>query len=514
MAFYIRKSVNVGPIRFNLSKSGIGVSAGVPGFRVGTGPRGNYVHVGRGGLYYRRTLPSGSSDSRGAVPYDPATRSTTWTVSHGALKPIESACVSQMRDWSSAALLSEIEQKQRRLRWSPIALIVSLLVAISILALAVTPWLSVPLLTLFGGATVYSYWRDIAGKSVVVMYDLDRESTAAYETLFGASNSLARCGGIWQVHARGDVYDRKYQAGADSIVRRTRIKVGQHDPPYLRTNVSVARIPLGRLALYFLPDRILAYGSKGVGSLSYSELSIDFDDVQFIEEERVPRDAEIVGQTWRYVNKSGGPDRRFKDNRQIPICKYEEIRLNSSSGLNVVVQASRLGVGGQLRDAVECLATVVEQARAAADKPGAVTSASAADQNGGNGVEQPRWTAVKSAPSVEALQETLFDVLCCLMVCDGRASKAEKAKIHDIMEQARAPWSTDALEDRISTFIQEVQVIGYRSIVSKTLSRVPIFKQVGKQQVLLRCVDELVNSDGVLAPREQALCQRIRQLLA
>jgi hypothetical protein len=38
MGFYIRKSVSVGPFRFNLSKSGIGVSTGIMGFRVGSGP--------------------------------------------------------------------------------------------------------------------------------------------------------------------------------------------------------------------------------------------------------------------------------------------------------------------------------------------------------------------------------------------------------------------------------------------------------------------------------------------
>jgi len=40
MPLYIRKSVSVGPFRFNLSKSGLGVSIGVKGFRLGAGPRG------------------------------------------------------------------------------------------------------------------------------------------------------------------------------------------------------------------------------------------------------------------------------------------------------------------------------------------------------------------------------------------------------------------------------------------------------------------------------------------
>lgn len=56
MGFYIRKSVSAGPFRFNLSRSGLGVSVGVKGFRIGSGPRGNYVHMGRGGLYYRASL--------------------------------------------------------------------------------------------------------------------------------------------------------------------------------------------------------------------------------------------------------------------------------------------------------------------------------------------------------------------------------------------------------------------------------------------------------------------------
>ncbi len=40
MGFTYRKSVNLGPFRVNLSKSGLGYSVGGRGFRVGTTPRG------------------------------------------------------------------------------------------------------------------------------------------------------------------------------------------------------------------------------------------------------------------------------------------------------------------------------------------------------------------------------------------------------------------------------------------------------------------------------------------
>lgn len=67
MGFYLRKSFRAGPIRFNLSKSGIGVSAGVTGARVGLSPGGRaYVHGGRGGLYYRKSLGGGRGRAAGA----------------------------------------------------------------------------------------------------------------------------------------------------------------------------------------------------------------------------------------------------------------------------------------------------------------------------------------------------------------------------------------------------------------------------------------------------------------
>lgn len=53
----------MGPIRLNLSKSGLGLSAGVTGARVGIGPNGAYVHGGRHGLYYRKYQSSGKTAS-------------------------------------------------------------------------------------------------------------------------------------------------------------------------------------------------------------------------------------------------------------------------------------------------------------------------------------------------------------------------------------------------------------------------------------------------------------------
>ena len=65
MGFYLRKHFNVGPLRINLSKSGVGLSAGVTGARVGLNKRGVYVHGGREGVYYRKQLDTSGT---GASP--------------------------------------------------------------------------------------------------------------------------------------------------------------------------------------------------------------------------------------------------------------------------------------------------------------------------------------------------------------------------------------------------------------------------------------------------------------
>jgi len=85
-------------------------------------------------------------------------------------------------------------------------------------------------------------------------------------------------------------------------------------------------------------------------------LQIAVGSTRFIENDSVPRDAEIVDRTWKYVNKSGGPDKRFKDNKELPVCRYEEITLSSNSGLNEVLQLSRCGGSREFAEAISLLA--------------------------------------------------------------------------------------------------------------------------------------------------------------
>ncbi|MBO7486294.1 MAG: DUF4236 domain-containing protein [Spirochaetaceae bacterium] len=59
MGVYFKKSKNLGGIRFNVSKSGIGFSTGIKGLRIGVNSKGqSYVSGGTHGVYYRENLNS------------------------------------------------------------------------------------------------------------------------------------------------------------------------------------------------------------------------------------------------------------------------------------------------------------------------------------------------------------------------------------------------------------------------------------------------------------------------
>jgi hypothetical protein len=357
MGFYIRKSLSFGPLRFNLSKSGIGVSAGVKGFRVGTGPRGNYVHAGRGGLYYRATLPSGSPRSRPPTPSpSPGPQSAA-----EPLADIESADALSMMDANSTGLLAEINEKHKLTRLWPITLTVGLLaLVVGILASQTAVVVMGILISLLTIPT--AYW-DARRKTTVLFYDLEPPVLPAVEALHAAFDEVRACARTWHIEAEGRSADLKYSSGANTTVRRKAVRLVAAAPPYFKTNVPILCLPAGHQRLFFLPDRLLVYDSRGVGAIAYEDVRLNATQTRFVESEGVPGDARVVDRTWRYVNKSGGPDRRFSDNPELPIALYEELSLQSSSGLNEKLQLSRVGATAFFIAAVQQLAGALRQAQ-------------------------------------------------------------------------------------------------------------------------------------------------------
>lgn len=359
MPFYIRKSVSAGPFRFNLSKGGLGLSAGVRGLRVGTGPRGHYVHAGRGGLYYRKTLkgkqPNRTAHERRYPAADLDPERGPAPGSDVEMVAVSSGAVSDMEDARFAEILAEMDEKQRSTKLSTVLLWVGVVLTVIATVIAGVPGFIVGAI-LTAGARYLGSWLDESRRSVVMVYDLEDDAMKAYEAMTGAFDRLAACQGKWHVDAGGAVNDLttwKRNAGASHVLDKRPTVLAYGLPDILKSNVTPPSIAVGKETLYLLPDFMLVVHEGNVGAVAYDGLSIRWQDSNFIEEGTVPGDTTVLFHTWKHPNKSGGPDRRFANNYQIPVCLYESVHLTSPNGLNELLQVSCSGVTAPFAAAIE-----------------------------------------------------------------------------------------------------------------------------------------------------------------
>jgi hypothetical protein len=271
------------------------------------------------------------------------------------MQEIESDSVTNMVDSSSADLLNEINTKRKRMRIWPLVFWGSTTLLLMMAGNAAPGWLLLTVLVAGIIGTFFAYSKDQLNKTVILFYDFEPPQEDAYQNFYEVLERVSTCQGQWHISASGHVSDSKYHAGANQVVRRSNIRINFQAPEYIKTNIPVPVIPVGRQKLYLFPERILVFDRGNVGAVSYDQLNLSVSPTRFIEEGIVPRDAQVVDRTWKYVNKKGGPDRRFKDNREIPVALYDEVYLTSATGLNECIQLSRTGAGEDLQDAINAL---------------------------------------------------------------------------------------------------------------------------------------------------------------
>jgi len=356
MGFYVRKSLSAGPFRYNLSKSGVGVSAGIRGFRFGTGPRGNYVRAGRGGVYYRATLGGGRHRAGEAKGGPQRIRDTE--ESRGDSVPMEDVTGASATELVSTGADDLVSQLNAAARRPPLAWLAAL--AVPALALAVGGGGAVALVVLGIFFVVWVWLRDGARRAVVVFYDVEDDHARWFTELVDTFGPLAEMRKVWRVSASGSVqttHQYKVHSGASNVVERITANVGCDGPKLLRTNILVPSITAGRQAMYFLPDRLLVRHGRRFSDMQYGALRSTAHPQRFIEGDRVPKDAERVDTTWQYVNVKGGPDRRFKNNRKLPVMLYGKIDLSAESGLHWILQCSRVPPAEKVAKVLRCAPT-------------------------------------------------------------------------------------------------------------------------------------------------------------
>tara|TARA_R110002124_G_scaffold45188_1_gene137054 strand:+ start:8642 stop:9808 length:1167 start_codon:yes stop_codon:yes gene_type:complete len=375
MPFYIRDSISLGPFRINLSKSGLGISTGVKGFRVGTGPKGHYIHAGMNGIYYRKSLgglgrkpksapENDTSDYRSEIAKIASDdKLPTYMTDDGVLmRRILSAEADVLVSESHSEALRSLNEARERPSYT---LILCGVAAVS-LVLSFVSQNSVAIgifMALLVAAYAIGNMLDIPRRNVVFAYNLEPAAEERYKALVGAIDRIAGSSKVWFVKAKGDITNLhawKKNSGASALVDSKETSVSYALPPGVASNVTPPVIMIDGQKCYFFPDCILIEENKRFGAVRYETIRTAVRDQRMIMDS-APSDATVVGQTWKYVNKKGGPDRRFKDNRQLPICLFEEIGMVSDGGFKGLVQVSKHGISGAYGSALTELGRVTKE---------------------------------------------------------------------------------------------------------------------------------------------------------
>jgi hypothetical protein len=348
MGWYFRKAIGLGPFRLNLSKSGIGWSVGGRGFRYGHSATGQrYIHAGRGGLYLRQNL--------GPIA-QPAGATSQGQVAPSSGPPV----VAPVPSHEVAALVT---RAQRLWRWDlTIAAIASLalLVTLAVEERDLSMW-AVPAIGFVVLVWYAAYRWEVHRRVVTLCFEsITPAEQRRFAAVDSAVRSLAGADQLWAVNGATSISGQvslKGNAGAASLVARTPLEVSDREPAWVQTTLQSPSLRTKAWHLTFLPHGVLAVAGKVAAFTPYARLSVHGQSAQFIEGSP-PRDAKVVGHTWQFMNKSGGPDRRYTQNRQLAVCEYGQIELRSPD-LRVTFQVSSLSTAQSfVRDILQVLSQV------------------------------------------------------------------------------------------------------------------------------------------------------------
>ncbi len=169
--------------------------------------------------------------------------------------------------------------------------------------------------------------------------DIDENKAEDYKKLVSLFDAMSKSQKLWDMTSSQSNTERK--SSASTLVTRRDVKFALGDIPIINSKFQALKLQNANGAdMFIYPGFLVMTNGVKFGFLGVDEIEVASSISRFLEEEELPKDSKSVGTTWTYVNKDGSPDRRYSDNRQIPVMLYGEIKFSSNTGINEVYMIS------------------------------------------------------------------------------------------------------------------------------------------------------------------------------
>lgn len=202
---------------------------------------------------------------------------------------------------------------------------------------------------------------------ISVDFDMDSEVGLPHRRMQEAFDRIVACQRRWAVQTSQKIDRVKARSYAGTVVMRQSTVMDRSANPLVNT----ADTPLscavqgGRSTAYFYPGFVLVASRDGsdFALIDLVDLDVRSAHAHFTETEAVPSDAVAVGSTWAKANKNGTRDKRFANNRQLPILRYGELQLSASGGLQEAFMISRSEPCDEFASAAQELKRILASAK-------------------------------------------------------------------------------------------------------------------------------------------------------
>jgi hypothetical protein len=334
-------------VYLNFSKSGISTTIGVRGASLNFNKQGTYLNTGipGTGIYNRQRIGGGKSENQNIPAYLPVDTQVSEDIVSIKTEQVESTTTEGLQELKSTLLDCYKER---------IDLNMNILKAKSKLTIS-TGLLIISYVLILG--FFIKWFKENRNQTIDDLNDLrnqlencfvnidmevDADIEKRYLNLLGCYKEMLTCEKIWDITTSFANDQKVTRSAASSIVTRRQVKFGFGNIDILKSKYDALHFENANGSdLYIYPAFLAIVDSQKVfGLVDIRELDFNFDGQRFIEEEKVPNDSQVIDRTWAKVNKNGTPDKRFKDNYQIPICLYGSFSLSSKTGLNAAYSMS------------------------------------------------------------------------------------------------------------------------------------------------------------------------------
>ena len=323
-----RKSINLGGgFRINFSKSGIGYSWGTKGYRITKTANGRtrktYSIPGTGLSYVE--------ENSGQKKNNQNNKTNNELSNYYDEQNLSNVNIENYNDKNYEIFLAKLNLLIKLNKIFNYLFVICLFLT-----------LVLPIFFIFALIALIGKIYLILFKKINITYDINDDIKDTVQKRINSWSILLSCDGLWIETKTAKVKNKKIASGAKNYISRKNIKIIKKLPFYLKTNTDVVCFKANKVKYFIFPDRMILISNNKAGAIPHNEIEFDADSTSFVESEKVPKDTDIINYTWKYVNKNGGPDKRYKDNVKYPVCAYAKIYISSRNNLNIIFLVSSI----------------------------------------------------------------------------------------------------------------------------------------------------------------------------